>query len=429
MAFCGYCGSSMPDELNYCTKCGKPLKLQNSVSESSDNAQTQNIRVSENVEDVKSGYTINKDTQSSNYDNANNTNNVRYQGPKYTPEELDYYRKLHEEKEKHEKKHRLYKNSWIIGIVLLIASCIDFYSDPPIVTIILSLVIFVGGLLVFANSLKGKILAGISMLIAILCLLISFQQGMDYGFFVTPEEENANTVASNTSSSSNSGSSSHNPTATSSPSASPSSTTVQTESPKDPKIVGYGGCIQSVSQFSDYAYLDLYYDVYNPNTTLIVQTPTVTTTLRSNSGAILATDSADVGLIMPGDTVRIFSLIQILKSDVSEYSDAEYTLEWGKISKDSGFYNPIRTEEIVFSNVSARAASYSGTVTGDLTNNSDYDISVAVLYAVFLKDGEIVMISDGLTDSIPAGGTRVFEINVFDSIPDYDTIECYIDAW
>ena len=25
MAFCGYCGAQMPDDMSFCTECGKPL--------------------------------------------------------------------------------------------------------------------------------------------------------------------------------------------------------------------------------------------------------------------------------------------------------------------------------------------------------------------------------------------------------------------
>ena len=38
MAFCGYCGAQMPDDMRFCTKCGKPLL----VIDNSENKETNN---------------------------------------------------------------------------------------------------------------------------------------------------------------------------------------------------------------------------------------------------------------------------------------------------------------------------------------------------------------------------------------------------
>ena len=38
MAFCGYCGAVMPDDMRFCTECGKPLKRK-TISPESDSIQ------------------------------------------------------------------------------------------------------------------------------------------------------------------------------------------------------------------------------------------------------------------------------------------------------------------------------------------------------------------------------------------------------
>ena len=36
MAFCGYCGSQMPDDMSFCTECGKPLIKKNNRTGNTD---------------------------------------------------------------------------------------------------------------------------------------------------------------------------------------------------------------------------------------------------------------------------------------------------------------------------------------------------------------------------------------------------------
>ena len=42
MAFCGYCGAEMPDDMSFCTECGKPLTRGKKVIDSADNTQPSN---------------------------------------------------------------------------------------------------------------------------------------------------------------------------------------------------------------------------------------------------------------------------------------------------------------------------------------------------------------------------------------------------
>ncbi len=390
MAFCGYCGAEMPDDMSYCTECGKPLTRGKKVIDSAYSDMVESQANQDNTNKTADEQPFYQENISKTDEEPSDVRWTMSEGMDLTgPENL--YNSL---KNTNDKKSKEEKKKVILPLVLT---------------------------LVFAA-------------VAITLVIIKFKpvdRFINPGNAVTDSEtveEEPEPVSNNLSQSQTSDSNTSS-NASSNTSSHPASSSPQNESVKDPKVVGSGGCVQPVNQFSDYIYMDYYYDVYNHNDSLIVQSPKITTTLRSASGAIIATDSAEARLIMPGDTVRMFGVIQLLKSEVESYESEEYLLEWWKISTESGFGNPVRSDEFVFSNVSARGASYSGVVTGELTNNSAYDINLSEIYAIFYKNGEIVMISDGFSDSVPFGQTRVFEINTFETLPDYDTIECYINVW
>lgn len=225
MAFCGYCGSQMPDELKFCTKCGKPLKPLASNPVNTNEAPVNNSRNSSDfgAVNINNGPAMNSGSSNVNYANSNNTAETPYLGPIRTPEEVAALRK---QQQKGERTQRLYEVSWMIGIVMLIAAFVDYYSDPPVFTIFLSVAILVGGFFVYKNALRGKIIAGIAMLIAVYCIICGFLQGAKFGFLVTPGRQTTNAVASNSSSSSNNTSNSVSNSGGSSSSGSSSSSTV-----------------------------------------------------------------------------------------------------------------------------------------------------------------------------------------------------------
>lgn len=225
MAFCGYCGSQMPDELKFCTKCGKPLKPLVSNSVSNNEAPLNNLGSpnASGAVNVNNGPVLNSGSSNVNYVNSNNTAEAPYLGPIRTPEEVAALRK---QQQKEERSHRLYEVSWMIGLVMLIAAFIDYYSDPPVLTIFLSAAILAGGFFVFKNALRGKIIAGIAMLIAVYCIICGFHQGARLGFFVTPGRQTTNAVATNSSSSSNNTSNSGSNSSSSNSTSSSSSSTV-----------------------------------------------------------------------------------------------------------------------------------------------------------------------------------------------------------
>jgi len=372
MSFCGYCGSQMPDDMRFCTNCGKPLAVKD----------TQSADKVMDVSDPKPFYDNAADDFSDlEQDPYNNWNNVS------SSDSESLYQTL---KDNAERSEILEKKKNIVPLVLTLICAV-----AAVVLVIVVINPF-DKLNDNADNAPGDVADGLPI------------------DEVKQETEDAQTPEAGPSGTSSSNSTSSKP---------------QNEVAKDPEIVDAGGCFKPINQFSDYVTYDFYYDIYNPNSSFIVQSPEITLNMRSYSGTILATDTESVGLIMPGDTVRIFGSLSVLKSEIDQVSDGDELLSWRNVSKDSGFYNPIYSADVVFSKVSARSSSYSGSVTGEITNNSDYDITLSQIYAIFKKGDEIIMISDGFTDGIPSGQTRVFEINTFDEIPDYDTIEMYIEPW
>ena len=176
-------------------------------------------------------------------------------------------------------------------------------------------------------------------------------------------------------------------------------------------------------------YIDYFYEIYNPNTSTMITSMKLTLTLRNSSYAILGTSSANANIIMPGDTVYAFGTMQLTKSEASqiEYDDTQY--EWD-YATESRFYSPIRSSEIVVSNISARGTGYDTKVTGEITNNSDYDTSaITLVYAIFRKGDEVVAIESTYVDPIYSGISRVFEISGFQDVPDYDSVQIFVDVW
>lgn len=73
---------------------------------------------------------------------------------------------------------------------------------------------------------------------------------------------------------------------------------------------------------------------------------------------------------------------------------------------------------------------YNVKITGEITNNSSYDAnSFPEVYGLFYKGDELVAIASNYVDTIYSGTTRAFEFKVLQNIPDYDSVEIYVDVW
>ncbi|WP_081667882.1 zinc ribbon domain-containing protein [Butyrivibrio sp. WCD2001] len=80
----------------------------------------------------------------------------------------------------------LQKYGKYIGIMLLILAIIDFHSDPPLVTIILSVFIVIGAIFCLGNKFKLKGFSIAAFAISALCLILGFIQAKEFGILKTP---------------------------------------------------------------------------------------------------------------------------------------------------------------------------------------------------------------------------------------------------
>lgn len=249
MSFCGYCGSKMPDEMKFCTKCGKPLTgvntLDSKVTENQDSnsINTGNSEALNNIGSTNPNPSISNSRSSSdnsggpgisrnpniNYGTVNNGNPNNYLGPNISYEELERIRKF---ERKEASKRSFYEGSWTIAVLLMILAVVDYYSDPPFITILLSAGIIAATVLIFVFHLKGKIVSVLAAILAAYCLFCGFEQAAKFGIFVIPTHQDyvdagysqSSSRVSDDSSSSQS-SSSHSSSASSTSSSSSGSST------------------------------------------------------------------------------------------------------------------------------------------------------------------------------------------------------------
>ncbi len=93
------------------------------------------------------------------------------------------------------------------------------------------------------------------------------------------------------------------------------------------------------------------------------------------------------------------------------------------------FKNPIRSTDIEVSEASVSEEKHYQSVTGEITNNSDYNLDDPTVFVVFKLDGEVVLIDYTTAGVISSGETEDFTIKIFNALPEYDTIEVYVDVW
>ena len=146
MAFCRNCGSEIADGVKFCTGCGTPVE---SYKASSNDFE---------------------------FNNVNQNNN----------EGLRHYKKGHKIKKE---ETGFEKFSKFFGIILLLIAIVDYNSDPPILTIILSLAIIVGSIFCLSQKYRLKGFTIIALILSVFCLFAGMSQGKKLGFLKTPTYE------------------------------------------------------------------------------------------------------------------------------------------------------------------------------------------------------------------------------------------------
>lgn len=146
MAYCGNCGSEIADGVKFCTECGAPIEIRAALS--------RNNEISSEKKEIPNESVKNK------------------MGRKVKREESGFE-----------------KFSKFFGIILLFIAIVDYNSDPPILTIILSLAIIVGAIFCLSQKYKLKVFTIIALLLALFCFFAGISQGKELGFLNIPKDE------------------------------------------------------------------------------------------------------------------------------------------------------------------------------------------------------------------------------------------------
>ncbi len=146
MAFCGNCGNEIPEGMKFCPNCGTAVGA------------------------VNNGAT-------------NNVENSVYQS---RPAPASGSVGVMSEKSRSMPANGIDKYGKFYGIGLLVLAIICFYSDPPLVTILLAGAIIAGAVFCFKKKYKLKAFTIIATIMAVYCLSCGISQARDIGLMKIP---------------------------------------------------------------------------------------------------------------------------------------------------------------------------------------------------------------------------------------------------
>lgn len=139
MAYCGNCGSKIPEGVKYCINCGtKVLIPENEIA----------------------------DKAASGVQQENSNDRLQFK-------DIPIKNEL--------KKTGIDRFNKFYGVLLLVLSLFDLFSDPPIVTIILSALIIAGCIFCFTKRYKLKAFTIIALILSVLCMVLGIYQASKYG--------------------------------------------------------------------------------------------------------------------------------------------------------------------------------------------------------------------------------------------------------
>ncbi len=409
MAFCGYCGAQMPEDMSFCTECGKPLgKKKQLVNESITSILMQPANQSISIDRA--------DEQTQDVEQNDNISSV--QGGDMEVDPLNYFNSIKQDSEfdVHTTSHLQDQDNNAEGLYQTLENDAEKQKKAEKKKLILPLVmtlLFIG--------------------IVVAVVLIKFKP---FNRFVNGGEKSAARAKESvqTEESVQPETTSQPETAQEKPSQqSPLSqdnpTKPSNEEYLEPEIKDLLICFQPFNRYSDDVYIDFCYEIYNPNSDVMISAMDLTLSVRDESNAILATSTARANIIMPGDTVYAFGTLSLTESEAATIVSDDTQYEWD-YATESRFYSTIRTSEIVVSNISARGSGYDTRVTGEIANNSSYDTSdFTKVYVMFWEDDELVAIDSTYIDPIYSESSRAFDLNGTQNIPDYDSVQVFVDVW
>lgn len=145
MAYCRNCGNEIPEGVKFCTNCGSTVD----------------------------GFA--NEVRGNEFDRMNQNDDVI--------SKKNSKRKVKREETGFEKFSKFF------GVILLFIAIVDYNSDPPILTILLSLAIIVGAIFCLSQKYRLKGFTIIALVLAIFCLFAGISQGKKLGFLKTPTDK------------------------------------------------------------------------------------------------------------------------------------------------------------------------------------------------------------------------------------------------
>lgn len=145
MVYCRNCGNEIPEGVKFCTNCGSTVD----------------------------GFA--NEVRGNEFDRMNQNDDVI--------SKKNSKRKVKREETGFEKFSKFF------GVILLFIAIVDYNSDPPILTIILSLAIIVGAIFCLSQKYRLKGFTIIALVLAIFCLFAGISQGKKIGFLKTPTDK------------------------------------------------------------------------------------------------------------------------------------------------------------------------------------------------------------------------------------------------
>ncbi len=193
---------------------------------------------------------------------------------------------------------------------------------------------------------------------------------------------------------------------------------------KDLVITETGGGA-TVSEYDDEVNVNFCAMVHNPNKVYAAEFTKILLTVRDKNGTILTTETIIGSYIMPGDTVPVCGSFYMPKEDLNEGLSFEVEAECSDLVKKSFFYKNIYSSEFTISNVSKRNTEDEYYVTGEITNDSDYDLDSVYVTMIMRESGRIVYTDTTYVDKMPSDKTRAFKFENYDPWPEHDKVEFY----
>ncbi len=172
MAFCTNCGKEITEGTKFCPNCGAQVGsgvTPDRVVETQ-NARQQDMGAATNQQDMEAaGTQLNMYAAQPQVHEPQSPYVPTQPMPQENGSGLDKFGKFY-------------------GIVLLVLAIVDFNSDPPIVTILLSVLIIAGAVFCLRKKYKLKGFTIIALILAAVCLFSGIGQAGKYGLFTTPKE-------------------------------------------------------------------------------------------------------------------------------------------------------------------------------------------------------------------------------------------------